>query len=416
MQRPSWRWNRSTATDLVLTLVIVTAELVFSVTGILWRPDPTSDPVAPTFVNLTMVASAALLLVRRTRPLLVCLAAVASTSALAALLTALPASLWLPGTDMADQLWTPLAVPFACYAAIRYSRDRWAAWALVAVLTLLLVRPWNFYPTVSISALMFTAFPALLGMYVGARRRLVDALTERAERAEREQHLLAEQARADERARLAGEMHDIVSHRISLMVLQAGALRMSAGDPGIRQAAEDLRASGAEALHELRELVGVLRAPERTGGDEAAAADPDGPAVPDLSALVAESESVGVPVELVEEGDPSRASGVVGRTAYRIVQESLTNVRKHAPGARVRVGVRHMGDRVRLTVRNAPPTAAADPALTASGSGSGLLGLRQRVELVGGTLRAGPADDGGFEVDVTLPAYVPTAEDPAHAR
>ena len=104
------------------------------------------------------------------------------------------------------------------------------------------------------------ALGPLLALYFDARRRLVQALTERAERAERERHLLAEQARAEERARLAGEMHDVVTHRVSLMVLQAGALRMTAPDEATRQAAEELRAAGCQALDELRDLVGILRA------------------------------------------------------------------------------------------------------------------------------------------------------------
>ena len=97
----------------------------------------------------------------------------------------------------------------------------------------------------------------------------------------------------------------------------------------------------------------------------------------------------------------------MGRTAYRIVQESLTNIRKHAPGASATVLVRYGGDRVRLTIRNTAATRSVDADLSGTGSGSGLLGLRQRVELVGGTLHAGPNGDGGFEVDAILPAYVP---------
>ena len=243
---------------------------------------------------------------------------------------------------------------------------------------------------------------------------MVQSLKERAERAERERYLLAEQARTEERARLAGEMHDVVTHRVSLMVLQAGALRMTAPDEATRQAAEELRAAGCQALDELRDLVGILRtAPD--GGEV--------PSTPGLAALVAESVKVGTPAELIEDGDPELASPVVGRTVYRIVRESLTNVRKHAPGTRVTVRVSYGPSQLRLTVRNTPPGQAVDASgqatdasrLAGTGSGLGIVQLRQRVELVHGTLRAGPAQDGGFCVQATLPAYVPTAESVASA-
>ena len=179
----------------------------------------------------------------------------------------------------------------------------------------------------------------------------------------------------------------------------SAALRLTAPDETTRQAAEELRANGCQALEELRDLVGILRtAPE---GDRT-------PSVAGFAALVAESTAVGVPAELVEHGDPALASPVVGRTAYRIMRKALTNVRKHAPGARVSVRVEYEETEVRLTVRNTPP-AGAPGDLAGTGSGVGIAGLRRRVELVGGTLRAGPTSEGGFEVGAALPAYVPTA-------
>src|SRR6202020_1375720 len=221
----------------------------------------------------------------------------------------------------------------------------------VVVLSVIVARPWQPSVTVITVAIVRTAAGPLLAMYFDARRRLVAALTERAERAEREQGLLAEQARTEERARLAGEMHDVVTHRVSLRVLQAGALRMTAPDEATRQAAEDLRAAGCQALDELRDLVGILRAAPDGG---------EGPSTPGLSALGAESVKVGTPAELVEDGDPALASPVVGRTVYRIVRESLTNVRKHAPGTRVTVRVSYGPAQLRLTVRNTPPGQAVD--------------------------------------------------------
>jgi signal transduction histidine kinase len=182
-------------------------------------------------------------------------------------------------------------------------------------------------------------------------------------------------------------------------------MEVTAADEQTRRAASELCANGRQALDELRDLVGILRA------------EPEGdptPSVEGIATLVAESNSVGVPTELVEAGAPSLASPVVGRTAYRVVREALTNVRKHAPGARVTVHVEYGETRVRVAVRNTPaqaqPRGGSAAALAGTGSGLGIAQLRQRIELVRGTLRAGRTPDGGFEVEAVLPAYVPTAE------
>jgi signal transduction histidine kinase len=305
-----------------------------------------------------------------------------------------------------DTQFVPLATPFAVGVAFKRIPRSWPMWICSALLVAISVRAWE--PTVAIvgSGMLFTVSPALFGLYIANRVSLIQALTDRAERAEREQELLAEQARADERVRLAGEMHDVVTHRVSLMVLQAGALRITAPDDATRTAAEELREAGCQALAELRDLVGVLRT---QGGDDSEEPT-DAVHLPDLAELVAESRGVGLTVELIVDGNPLLTAPVVGRTAYRVVQEALTNVRKHAPGAKTRVHVRYGADRVRLTVRNSPPRSSVDQELGGSGSGTGLLGLRQRVELVSGRFTAAARPDGGFEVDAILPAFVPTAE------
>jgi signal transduction histidine kinase len=247
----------------------------------------------------------------------------------------------------------------------------------------------------------------LLALYFTARHEVLQGLRDRAERAEQERYLLAGQARAEERARLAGEMHDVVTHRVSLMVLQAGALGITATDEATRQAAEELRAAGCQALDELRDLVGILRTEPES--------DPT-PSTSGLPALIAESTAVGTPAELTEDGDPALASPVVGRTVYRIVREALTNARKHAPGAHVFVQIGYRESQVRVVVSNGPAARSAGRELSATGSGVGLAGLRQRVELMHGTLRAGPAAGGGFRVEAVLPAYVPTAEPSDYAE
>jgi signal transduction histidine kinase len=254
--------------------------------------------------------------------------------------------------------------------------------------------------------LVNTVLPALSVLYLRARKELVDSLRERAERAEREQLLLAEQARAAERRRLAEEMHDVVTHHLTLMVLHAGALGATSAEPAVRTAAEDIRQAGTHALAELRDLVGVLR-----DAGEASAGRPAEPTAPDPVALVAEARGVGETIAYAADGDPERISPTVRRTAYRVVQESLTNARKHAPGAGVTVALSYRADGVTVRVANDAAGRPPDKALAGSGSGVGLLGLAQRVELVGGTLRAGPRPGGGYQVDAILPAYVPTRGD-----
>ncbi len=313
-----------------------------------------------------------------------------------------PGAVWPVGTE---PVWvvTPVGTAFAIYATIVYGRRPRLGWALITLVTLLAVRPWQAHVTVVTLGLVMTVMPALFGLWSASRRRLLLALSERAERAERERHLLAERARDEERARLAREMHDLVTHRVTLMVLQAGALGVSAADADIRRAAEDLRATGCEALEELRDLVRVLRTP---AGDGEVRREPEPAALPDLSGLVEQSRSVGVAVEVVQDGVPVPVAPVVGRTAYRLVQEALTNVRKHAPGAAVLVEVGYAADRIRLSVTDTGPVTAGDPGLSAAGSGSGLDGLRQRVEMVRGELTSGPRPGGGFRVSATLPVVV----------
>ncbi|WP_198961868.1 sensor histidine kinase [Pseudonocardia sp. MH-G8] len=287
---------------------------------------------------------------------------------------------------------TPLVVTTAVQA-----HNRRSTWVLIGILTLLATRPWDpSLLTISLG-LLVTAFPALLGRYLVARRTLMANLRERAERTDREQHLLAEQARAEERRRLASEMHDVVTHRVSLMVLQAGALEVTARDDAARRAAAGLREAGMQALDELRDLVGVF------GGQRSGQSPPVGPQAPrtDLGELVDASVAAGVAVQLHRTGDADTVPVAVLRTAHRVVQEALTNVHKHAPGGRVRVEVRYGADLVTVAVSNTAAT--ADPVLVASGSGSGLRGLRERVEIIGGTLRAGALPDGGFAVRAEIP-------------
>ncbi|MEU0131170.1 MULTISPECIES: histidine kinase [unclassified Streptomyces] len=391
-----WHRRHPVALDAAIAAAAVLLDTGATLVGASWWPEH-PDTLAWTMLGVQALACASLA-VRRVAPLAV--VAVLGAFTLAVTLLVSPAGALTPAND--GNVWAPYSTVLAAYGPLFYQQNRRTAFLALAAFTLVVMRPWDPSVTIMTIGLLRTAVGPLLALYFDARRRVVYALLERAERAERERHLLAEQARAEERARLAGEMHDVVTHRVSLMVLQAGALRVTAEDETTRQAAEELRAAGCQALDELRDLVGILRTAPEHGDDRT-------PTVTGFAGLIAESVAVGVPAELIEDGDPALASPVVGRTAYRVLREALTNVHKHAPATRVTVRVEYGEAQVRLTVRNTPP-AGRPGALAATGSGLGIAHLRQRIELVHGTLRAGPCPDGGFSVEATLPAYVPTSE------
>src|SRR4051794_30159915 len=238
--------------------------------------------------------------------------------------------------------------------------------------------------------------PGVVGIWVRTRAELLAALRERAERAESERELLAKDAVLTERTRIAREMHDAVGHRVSLMVLQAGAIEMAAGDrERVEQLAGNVQSAGRQALDELRQMVGVLRAEEV---DEAAPLGPQ-PGLPDLPRLVEQSREAGMTVELTGPRE-TLVDPVVGRAAYRIVQEALTNAGKHAPGAPVTVTVERPADALTVRVVNGPSSGPLGPA---SSGGYGLGGLGERVRTLGGRLTGEPRVDGGFTVEAVLP-------------
>lgn len=246
---------------------------------------------------------------------------------------------------------------------------------------------------------------ALWGAYVGARRDLVSSLRERAVRAEAERELRAEQARLAERSRIAREMHDVLAHKVSLIALQAGGLEVNpgVGADKVEQSAGLIRSTAREALEELREVLGVLRADQPAGASGFAQLTPQ-PGVTDIAALVESSRAAGVRVTLALptfDGLPNSTMPLsTGRTVYRVVQEALTNVHKHARAAATDVAITSAGGVVRVTVTNQRPVSAGT---LLPGSGAGLIGLRERIALQGGSLTAGPTGEGGWQVDVRLP-------------
>ena len=208
----------------------------------------------------------------------------------------------------------------------------------------------------------------------------------------------AQQAVFTERVRIAGEMHDVVGHRVSLMVLHAGAVEMAAGDPRkVHVLAEQMQVTGRQALQELRQLVGLLREDD---DDEPAPLTPQ-PTIADLPAMIEESRLAGMDVTLQSTGQIRIMTEMVERTAYRIVQESLTNAGRHATGGPVYVTLDYRPTALAVNVVNQKATGTAKPV---PGTGHGLLGLRERAHALGGTLRADPRLDGGFAVEAVLPA------------
>ncbi|GAA0554967.1 sensor histidine kinase [Actinomadura livida] len=247
----------------------------------------------------------------------------------------------------------------------------------------------------AIFSVAFIGVPVLLGLYMGARKQLLASLQERAARLEREQHLLAERARGEERTRIAREMHDVVANRISVMVVHAGALKaVAVRDP--ERAAETagvIGDMGRQALEELRHVIGVLRQGEESLTLEA-------PTVAHVRDLVGQSGAAGLSVDLSIRGDERPIPAAVGRTVYRLVQEALTNVHKHAGMAGTRVDLGLLPEAIEVEVANDPPVARPEHRLPSGGNG--LVGLRERVTALGGTFEAGPCG-GGYAVRARIP-------------
>ncbi|MFC7929856.1 sensor histidine kinase [Streptomyces cinereoruber] len=259
-------------------------------------------------------------------------------------------------------------------------------------------------PTTALTLSLVLGFVLVLlvtawGMLVRSRRQLVEALRERARRAEAEAGLRAAQAQRLAREAIAREMHDVLAHRLTLLSVHAGALefRPDAPPEQIARAAGVIRDSAHEALQDLREIIGVLRAPDEDGEGNRPQ-----PTLATLPALVEESREAGAEVVLdTTVDDPAAVPAATGRTVYRIAQEGLTNARKHAPGAPVTVTVRgRPGEGLTVEVRNPAP---AGPVPHVPGSGQGLIGLTERAALAGGRLAHGPAPDGGFALRAWLP-------------
>lgn len=351
--------------------------------------------VAVSPLDAGLMTAQILPLLWRRRHAVVVFALVASGSALQWLLTDYP-------------LWSQLAFPVATYSVARYAAPTRAAAALAVGLVGAIVAavdwlrgygadqltPQN-VTAYAITIALFVVVAWTLGTLGRTRQAYVDALVERGERLQREAAQQAALAAMEERHRIAREMHDVVAHSLTTIVVQAdGAGAAAQQDPAVAvPALETIAGTGREAIAELRRMLGLLRS------EEAGVPAPQ-PRLTDLPVLLEEVRAAGTPVAW-ELADPAPAvSDGVALTVFRIVQEALSNVRKHAgPGATATVAVRADDAEVLVEVRDDGRGAGAYD----DGRGLGLTGMRERVAAHGGTLAAGPAPGGGFSVCARIP-------------
>jgi len=385
---PWWRFRRWPGrlfdVGVVLALLAVGAAIVLSTTNAI--PRLNRDHAV---VFAVVLAALAGLLVRRSHPLLM----------LGLVIVALVAE----GLLRASAIVTPIVLVAVYTLAARLT------WRLALPLTTLTFAAFLAAGSVSRGELSFSNFVAsfipiagayAVGAYVGTRVAYIDALRARAEQLTREQDLLARQAVADERVRIARELHDVVAHNLSLITVQAGALQTQVGANSPARATADVIArTGRQAMDEMRRMLGVLRL-----GD---AADIAGrapqPGIADIDALVEETRRAGVDVVLRMDDVPAALPPGVDLSAYRIVQEALTNVLRHAGPAHCTVDVRRADGALQLRITD---DGRGAPAGAPGSRGHGLVGMRERVALFGGELFAGPVPGGGFAVQATLPLHV----------
>jgi signal transduction histidine kinase len=238
-----------------------------------------------------------------------------------------------------------------------------------------------------------------LGTYVRSRREYTNIVEERASLLERGRELQAREAVADERVRIARELHDVVGHALNLIVIQSGgAQRVFESRPElVRDSLASIESTGREALTDMERMLGILRG---TGeAEEALSPQPGLGQVDELAAHVAQA---GLPVEVTVEGKPVALPPSVDLSAYRIIQEALTNALKHAGPAHARVKIRHTPDCLDLEITDDGRGVAGDGVRDETGR-RGLIGMRERVAMFGGELSAGPRPEGGFRVHVRLP-------------
>ena len=378
---------RNEAFDAVLAAVLLCASLMDLFTHALDGVYPHSTWIHLPFVVITSLPVA----FRRRWPL----------GALIAL--AVTQSAWIYGLFPMDQ--QPPLVPFlqllivvftaAAYSDGRAARAAWVVFALgiaMDIPSLAAGKPLGEVAGPDI----FLLIGFSLGLAFARIRRRAEAHEQRAARAELERLEAVARAGAEERARIARELHDVISHDVSLMVLQASVeRRVHASEDSTSQTLANIESTGREALAELRRMLGVLR---KT--DEQAPLRPQ-PGLTQLPDLVEQARAAGLPVELVIEGEPVAVPAGLDIAAYRIVQESLTNAAKHAAGATVRATIRYRDGVLEIDVTDDGSPGVVRVPLPRGGHG--LVGMQERVALFGGSLEAATAANGGFRVRALLP-------------
>lgn len=378
------RWPRSS--DAVLAVIVFVLEVI----GILSRAVDESGEFSismlgdvPAATYLLLAASSIALLWRKSRPLVV-------------LLATLTASLVWDVIGLADG--PSLAIFVSLYGVGRYIADNRTSLLAVAA-AMILVAANDLIEGEPAAVIGLSLGLVLVAWYVGRRikgRREYLALgEERAEYLERERAAEAQRAVDAERTRIARELHDVIAHRVSMITVQAGAAQtVAASDPerAIR-AMEAVEEAGREALQELRQVVGVLRSDEKQ--EDLAPLH----GLAEIPRLVADMRDTGMDVSFSNDGVPDALPAKVDLASYRIVQEALTNVVKHA-GPAPQAEVRLSGTDQMLTIE---VTDRGSGVSTLPGSGHGLVGMRERASLLGGTFEAGPRLDGGFRIMARLP-------------
>jgi signal transduction histidine kinase len=336
---------------------------------------------APDTIVLTLLATLPLAFRRRSLPLVAAMVTLATVALLS------NGDMQVTASGIAGQVWVLYLVA-----------ERYRGW-LALLLGLLLAAATLGPPDPGLTNVLLLGL-GVAALAVGNSRRLrgqVIAERETARRVRTEAQ--REQAAMEERARIARELHDVVAHHVSSIAIQADTARLTTPDmPG--EGGRRLEAIGQtarDALTEMRRVLGVLR----TDSDDGAELAPQ-PGLEHLSELLDTARAAGTRVRLILEGQVLPLPPGVELTAYRIVQEALTNARRHAPGAAVDVELRYTADGLHLRVRDNGP-GPADP----DADGHGLLGMRERAAMVGGSLRAGPAPGGGFAVEADLPVGSP---------
>ncbi|MGZ4352878.1 MAG: sensor histidine kinase [Gaiellaceae bacterium] len=371
----------------LLTNVVVDALVALLVIGAQVEVWTTSLPGARGWDALAVAGWTVPLFFRRRLPLLAPLA----------LFTAIAAAGFVEPRLPPDTLSTTFGLVGGFWSAGAYNaRNRAltaAAYGWLAICAAILAAP-NAHATDLGWPIGVSVFSLLMGTALHTRAQQTAALEERAALLERRRREEARVAVAEERARIARELHDVVAHSVSVMTVQAGAVRRLLGpeQEREREALETVERTGREALAEMRRLLGVLRETE-----DGAALEPQ-PGLDQIDRLLERARTAGLPVELSVEGERRPLAPGVDLNAYRIVQEALTNALKHTSGATAEVRLRYEGDRLELEVAN-----DGTAVLSGDGSGHGLVGMRERVHVCGGRLEAGPRPEGGFLVRATLP-------------